>query len=489
MSENDNICARENNICASDRSWFDLNSFDVVKIPPPSSFTIDSFKIRIPLNSEGAANAPVVFDPNLNVTYLVVNETTGEVISRKENNVNYHEENGVKTAYGLEQIGTRAGSSLYLTIKVTAKHLRSSYFDGITKDTVLDLYRSLMRIRAFSFTFEQFLAGEVTDIDFCRNLKIANWQAVRSYLIDFTRKTAETNKGYKVTDKPENKGIQWGSREQANGKAPYVKIYNKGLHARHDDSMKTFVEKYLDPSTFTDDLYRLEFTLKNKKHFAKYGIKSSQLRSFLDLTQEKIQVIAYDVMSKHIDSSLFKPIKYPYSVNEKYPCSNKTEFLTYLLIQSYLDQNKPLAMLTQEYACFLDYNNLRVKGTSPAKSHVGKFDVNAIEDGEGFHNAEKINNAKRMRLRRFGEDIDRILGLGDRMGVFDFDGKTIAEYRQEQANVKKQVREYEYSTACYLKSLCVIQDIADVLVNDPTDKYADIPLIHRLETFPINFTT
>ena len=494
MSDNNNICARENNICATDFNSFDLDSFDVVKIPPPSNFAIDSFKIRIPIplssdriySGGTVVNGATVTDPNINVTYLTINEATGEVISKKENNVSYHDSSdGVKTQYALEQIGTRAGSGLYLTIKVVSKHLRESYFDGINRDNAIEVYRSLMRIGMFSFSFEDFLKGELTDIDFCRNLRIENWQAVKSFLIDNTKQSSEQNKGYRVYDN----AIQWGSREQANGKAPYVKIYNKLAHAKQDESMLKFIDTYLDISTFTTDLYRLEFTLKNKKHFAKYGIKSNTLKSFLDLTQDNIEAIAYDVMSKHIDSTLFKPIKYPYSVNEKYPCSNNTDFLLYLVIQSYMDQNKPLAMLTQEYANFLDYSNLRTKQTSNAKKHAGKFDKQAIEDGKDFHNAEKINNAKRMRVRRFGDLISTVFERGAKMGVFDLGGKTIAEYKQEQANIKKQIRDYEYSTACYLKQLCVIQDIQDVLVNDPTDKYADIPLISRFETFPINFTT
>lgn len=408
--------------------------FDIISHPPPSNFNIDSFKIRIPLGlkDENGNNLVQVFDPDISSRYITLNSETGQIVREFENTKSRHDKDGIITKYAIENISTGLHWDTFLTITVTAKHLRGSYFDGISKDNIDEVITSLLRIGAFHFSHDTFKHhGIVTDMDFCRNLIIPNWTEIKQYLIENTKESKSGKSGYIETNEPTNKGIQWSSREGATLKAPYIKIYNKGLQIKHDENMKTFARLFLDEAPDTS-MYRIEYTLKNKKHFAKHGL-TNRLIDLLNVPYDKREQIAKAIIREHVNG-VFKQTKlYQTALNAQYPCSNRSEFLIYLLIHAYRQLGKPTTLILDEYSEFLSMRFVK----------------------SDDWNKQKIGN-KRQRLHKMRSDIGKVTS---RLPKEQIDTLLDIERRENQRRKDAKIRRYE--NAKIIQALGIIDDIEE----------------------------
>lgn len=406
-------------------------NYDIISLPPPSHFNVDSFKVRIPLTDETGKRQVDIYSPDIEARHITINENTGQVVKEYENNKSRHEVDGITTMYGIEVISQGLHWNKFLTVKVTAKHLRGAYFDGITIDNLKDVHNSIMNIGAFRYSFECFCGGLVTDIDYCRNLVIPHWSEVKSYLIENTKESKSGKTGYIETNEITNKGLQWSTREGATLKHPYIKIYNKTLQIKHDENMKKFASKFLDESPI-DNLYRIEYTLKNLKHFRKYNL-SNRLVDLLNVPYERREQIARDVIHHHVEG-IFKQSKlYSSSLNKEYPASNRGEFLIYLLIKSYRQLNKPTSLILQEYAEFL---NMR------------------YVEGSEWNEADM--NSKRQRLHRLRTEVGKVASR-----IPSDDIKTLLERDREEKERRKRAKQYRYENALVLKALGVVDDVEE----------------------------
>jgi hypothetical protein len=80
-------------------------------------------------------------------------------------------------------------------------------------------------------------------------------------------------------------GLQFNNRNSTKfAKAPFFKIYSKTLDLRENSNL--FASSYLE--SIPKDLYRLEFTLKNKRHLATFDIGNT-FKDLLSLSQEQIE--------------------------------------------------------------------------------------------------------------------------------------------------------------------------------------------------------
>lgn len=417
---------------------------NLLDTPPPSNFKLDSFKIRIPLRAHHnyrhsdlppyEYGDPIVIlnDENLGVNYITLNESTGEVIKSSQNLYGHINDKGVKTTYGIEQIKASGIVTEYLTIKVTSKHLRGAYFEGINRSNIETVYKSLMSLKKFHFTYQDFLHGELTDSDYCRDLVIHEYDAVKQVLQELTKPSTKTNKGVHTFDTAKAKGLKWSDRETASSDSPYVKIYNKGLQVRHDEDMLSFTNEYLDLDSITPDHYRIEFTLKNKRHFGKYKI-GNKLIDHLRLTQDRLLEIARLVFNCHLEGIYKIPRSNRLALNESYPVNNTNEFNLYMLILAYRKLGLPITSLIDEYSHFV------------TSERFDLFDKNTFD-------------AKRQKVYRYQDKLHEIVKrLPDNIS------ESILHDDKLNSDSYGAFLRYEYMRALNLQNLGVIQDLEEVL--------------------------
>ena len=439
---------------------------NLLDTPPPSNFKLDSFKMRIPLrahhNYRHSDLPPYQFgdpivtlnDENLGVNYITLNESTGEVIKSSQNLYGHVNDKGVKTAYGIEQIKANGLVTEYLTIKVTSKHLRGSYFEGINKSNIETVYKSLMSLKKFHVSYQDFLHGELTDADYCRDLIIQDYEAVKQVLQELTKPSTKTNKGIHTFESPTAKGLKWSDRETASSDSPYVKIYNKGLQVRHDADMFTFTNEYLDINSITASQYRIEFTLKNKRHFGKYKIGNT-LISHLRLTQDRLLEIARLIFNCHLEGIYKVPRVNKLALNESYPVNNTNEFNLYMLILAYRKLGLPITSLIDEYSHFV------------TSERFDLFDKHTYD-------------AKRQKVYRYQDKLHEIVKrLPDNIS------EGILHDDKLNSDAYGVYLRHTYNTALNLQNLGVIQDLEDALPDGfPLKRFlADEIKKERLESF------
>lgn len=331
---------------------------DIITTPPPSDFEIDSFRLKIPYHD------CEVLSHELDQLYLTVNANTSEIISERLNNrINVGSEYmklwvQVRSYNALVQTkhkGTYANSpQKYVVVTIHSKLLKASYLDRITLDNIRIIYDTLMDYKVFYCDYDTFLNSEVLDIDFCRNVQIPNWQECKSYILDNLKKTRDLNRGCYEFKGKDNVGLQFGIRDKSTYTNPYIKIYHKYLELT--TKSKQFTEMYLNnASDIPTDLFRVEYTLRDKKHYKRYGL-DSKLISMLKIPNYHKELIASHMFSFQFESGIYKmhePRKKAKLKKELLDMNIKTtsDMLVYLLLQSiknYGDMNYNLEMLFDE---------------------------------------------------------------------------------------------------------------------------------------------
>lgn len=331
---------------------------DIITTPPPSNFEIDSFRIKIPYQD------CKILSNELDQLYLTINSNTSEIVNERLNNrIN------VGTDYMKLWIQVRSYNALvqtkhkgtyanlpqkYIVITVHSKLLRSLYLDRITLQNVHLIYDAIMEYKVFYCTRKTFLNSDVLDIDFCRNVQIPNWPECKSYIIEHLRRTRELNRGCYEFKSKDNVGLQFGTRDKSTYTNPYIKIYHKYLELT--TKSKQFSEMYLNSAIdIPNDLFRVEYTLRDKKHYKRYDL-GSRLIDMLSIPNHKKEYIASHMFSYQFDSGIYKtnePRKKPKLKKEFLDMGIKTssDMLVYLLLQSiknYGDMHYNLELLFDE---------------------------------------------------------------------------------------------------------------------------------------------
>ena len=331
---------------------------DIITTPPPSDFEVDSFRIKIPYHE------CKILSHELDQLYLTINSNTSEIINERLNNrIN------VGTDYMKLWIQVRSYNALvqtkhkgtysnlpqkYIVVTVHSKLLRSKYLDRITLKNIHLVYDAIMDYKVFYCTLKTFLNSDVLDIDFCRNVQINNWSECKSYILEHLRRTRELNRGCYEFKSKDNIGLQFGTRDKSTYSNPYIKIYHKYLELT--TKSKQFSEMYLNNAIdIATDLFRVEYTLRDKKHYKRYNL-GSRLIDMLQIPNHKKELIASHMFSFQFDSGIYKinePRKKPKLKKEYLDMNIKTssDMLVYLLLQSiknYGDMHYNLELLFDE---------------------------------------------------------------------------------------------------------------------------------------------
>lgn len=252
--------------------------------------TVDSFKLRIPIEEVEILN-PDFFNKD---NYRVVNVANGEVVGEDEwkgsvppiKVYNY-----VTIRIAIEwQINSHQKNQQFITLMLNSKLLLEDYMQGIHGGSLKKLYSNLMAASEVKhlvhIPYQSFINGEVTDCDYKKDVpqKLHDFKAAIHKLQGIVGRDNPLVNAYLKSD---NMGIQFSHRKTRKFvKQPFIKLYSKPieLRSKHPDFLREVLDGNID-----EDIVRVEFTIKNKKHWKMYGVVSPTLERIVDLPQETLQ--------------------------------------------------------------------------------------------------------------------------------------------------------------------------------------------------------
>ena len=263
--------------------------------------SIDSLKIRIPLRRVEVTNPTLLG----NVVVQEIDQETGEFLDSKfkQRAVKFGEAEGcigyeIKALIYKEQ--TLKGHDDFLTLLVSSKALESQYLSGISASTLPTLLAKLNSLDIGAISMEHLLEAKVSDIDFKRD-----WVALKEEMISELKHwepdfKPSQKKGVFIEHRKPKKShiLQVNDRHSSShiGR-PFFKVYNKQMELEHNSP--DFAKAHLSPDDYKN-LYRFEFTVKNKRAFKQnYDLNIFTLQDALNLTQEELQQIELASVSKN----------------------------------------------------------------------------------------------------------------------------------------------------------------------------------------------
>lgn len=278
-----------------------MQNYDIVAQIPnkiSSKISLDSLKVKIPINEV------TIIDPDLGEYHVKVNLKTGvydESKRFKEDSILY-KYNGisVRVSKGMHWCFIRNKNVEYLVILVNAKILQERYFEGITKENIKLVYDRLINVQFAKFTYDSFIQGIGTDIDYKKDLYCNSFISVIDQTEKKAKKYSSLKQGVNCFRKPNNQGVHFGNRETAKAAYPFLKFYQKYIELINKSS--EFYNEYIEPLKLDiENLVRVEFTIKNKEHFVKYKIQNTSLESILNIEQSTLEFIMNDILRIHLD--------------------------------------------------------------------------------------------------------------------------------------------------------------------------------------------
>ena len=254
---------------------------------------VDSLKLRIPLEDVNVVST--TFREKYQKLYITTGELD-ECVSLDQHKTNIT--TGITSRIGVvSHLITQHECKEFLYIQVNSKMCKGRYLEGITLDTVRDVYDYIISLEIAYFSYDTFLDSFVSDIDLAYDVDIAVadmismnqalYSAVRVNMIKYMDKPFRRN---------DNVGLQFNRREKATPSAPFVKIYHKGLEMAHKS--KEFYDEYL--SMFDLSRYgRVEFTIKGAKHQSHLGISIKTFRQLLESDRFLLEDLVLDAIPKN----------------------------------------------------------------------------------------------------------------------------------------------------------------------------------------------
>lgn len=263
-------------------------------------YALDSLKLRIPYDLIS------VVDENLNGTWVMVNDLTGEVDDRssRKNSI-VRERSGITTSWKLDEMTNIDGRNevdRFLTVTVPAKLLGGKYFQGINYENAFDVYDALLKEGVATFSKETFMEKSAcTDMDFKTDFVLNDdFPTIVNRLKDLTKQSNKKGDGCRTFLKKDNQGIEFSERRTPRFRSqPYLKIYHKSLELMHQSS--TFAKTYLNGVDF-QNIARIETTVKNKAHVRHlWNIDGLNMKNAVSLPDADIEKAFTSAFRAHLD--------------------------------------------------------------------------------------------------------------------------------------------------------------------------------------------
>jgi len=361
------------------------------------TFEIDSFTLKIAVekvkNTSGILQSQVETTTTDLHTGLVIEELT----NFKTINTYYSENEEIPTTYEVRNYYNNTKDikqvEQYYLIKITSKHLRNRYFEGLTKDNIKQVYQSIIDQNIIFVDYQDFLQSVCIDVDFKKDHYNKYYSDVLDKIKLATIPTKEIGTGIKTFNKKYNQGFQFGSRKYATETKPYIKYYNKELQTKVSEKnkgMKGFFETYLtEYQEQVKHLYRIEYTIKGKRMFQKYGLSgNNKLIELLNIPNEVKTGISKDILSKHTER-IIKPIR----INTKLTAKQKTA----LMIK---DLSVKLGLSMNEIEAYIKGYNLRYETEKALLKDISEIDFD--NQDQVLNNQLEINNTIQKLLSEIG---------------------------------------------------------------------------------------
>ena len=268
-----------------------------ITCPLKGNYSVDSLKVRIPITRvrildesiRGIVSKVVEADGSgyQGRQFYDMDGTLYNVIEEKQNTKASRDEYGIKTTFSIEKRATQFDTIEYLVILVNAKQLKQQYFEGIHVGNISNLHQYLISLGVVQFSLKELLKAECTDIDFKKDFEATDEDMKEAF--DLMEKNSIPSSHIDVGVLPfwqnDNKGLQFNKRTTTKIKtAPFLKIYSKTLDLLHKSNIFALAHFKEIPQ----NLWRMEFTIKNKKHLASFG-HGNTLSDILSLSNEHIE--------------------------------------------------------------------------------------------------------------------------------------------------------------------------------------------------------
>lgn len=232
-----------------------------------NGYAIDSMTVLI--------YEPLVLIKNkaLSARVIVVDVETGEQYGNPRDNTDVKVCNvGFNTSYKAQKIarGTYSEPKKYISFTLNSKHLKSRYFEGITKETIRIAYEQIISEGVIEFSFKDMLESIVWDVDIRKDFTAEDFKVT-----EFKEAVGKLNQAlkpeYEKIAKPfrskKNQGFQVSTRDSANN--PLYKLYNKKVEL--EVNSKDFWQAHLGCCNVEKE-YRIELTFKRRTQMAALGL-------------------------------------------------------------------------------------------------------------------------------------------------------------------------------------------------------------------------
>jgi len=285
--------------------------------------SIDSYKTRIFLDQVKTINKDID---------IPVFKVKGDEIIKEFKEKSYTVElKGCSVRFAKVQQQHKGSVYNYLTILVNSKiHQSKKYLQGIHNSNIKDIYNNIIACNIVYFSFKELLNSECTDVDFKLDSEILDSNMFFEYLKRNAKPSTQAKRGFTCENKDNHKAMYFSDRKYATPSNPFLKFYQKSLELKYNSTEFADHFNIVPPA----NLFRLEFTIKNKKHFKKFGIENTKLENLLSLSQEKLNEIKESILSSHLDSVITS--KTMESKSEKLKAMDKLLFAS---IQLHISQN------------------------------------------------------------------------------------------------------------------------------------------------------
>jgi hypothetical protein len=237
-----------------------------------------------------------------------INTTTGEL---KETDKEVRLPFILNTDFGtyykiwIESQISNKGAELFLSVLVNSKHLGESYFQGITSDTLEQLYNHIISLNLFYCSFDTFKKArhQDTDLAFDFNCSLEHFEVLKENI----KQSTLYPELWSITSQASNSGI-WTPktnskvkpRDFATPTKPYIKFYSKQIDF---ETKSNVFAKHFNLISQSKNIVRFEATIQNAKH--KKLLKIDNLKTFEQLLNSDLKVICSDMFKRYFEKRKF----------------------------------------------------------------------------------------------------------------------------------------------------------------------------------------
>ncbi|MBZ9629166.1 hypothetical protein LB465_00135 [Salegentibacter sp. LM13S] len=304
--------------------------------------SLDSCLLRIPYEDVRVNKESGICD-----TWVHYNVDTQEMEDSERSKRLIRELDGYEIYFSLQDKKYRGYAEHYLVMTLNAKILEHQYLEGITIDNIRKVYDKIQYLDIVHFDFDVFLNKSIcTDVEIKQDFVCTNevYDRMKNEMKRATPLSQKLNIGYMEF----NTGITWNRRAQAPVSHPFVELYDKHEEIQQKKN-QVFKSKFLSGAN-THGLRRIEFNLKNKKHFTRYEIFDCSLFGILSLTDQRKNEIKQEVLGRVVD---FRKVKQ----NIVKPQLPPAQQMLFELLKSKLDSGQSYSAAIEDITASLNANN------------------------------------------------------------------------------------------------------------------------------------